>query len=167
MGAWGITMRESDYGLDLLSVIVEEQLKPVQFAYFDAAKAIELLRQYILEEIKNCNRECSQKELAFYTELNFPRKFTQATLLIAECLGEYYHTGDLVVYEYIEKACELQERHVKQTFVADETLPVLLEEIRRVQDPNHEIYQSWIREETRQEWLAHIRALQETLEAHR
>ena len=26
MGAWGITMRESDYGLDLLSVIVEEQL---------------------------------------------------------------------------------------------------------------------------------------------
>ena len=34
MGAWGITMRESDYGLDLLSVIVEEQLKPVQFAYF-------------------------------------------------------------------------------------------------------------------------------------
>lgn len=30
MGAWGITMRESDYGLDLLSIIVEEQLKPVQ-----------------------------------------------------------------------------------------------------------------------------------------
>ena len=27
MGAWGITMGESDYGLDLLSVIVEEQLK--------------------------------------------------------------------------------------------------------------------------------------------
>lgn len=167
MGAWGITMRESDYGLDLLSVIVEEQLKPVQFAYFDAAKAIELLRQYILEEIKNCNQGRSQKEMAFYTELNFPREFTQAALLIAECLGEYYHTGDLVVYEYIEKACELQERHVNQILATDEALSILLEEVRRVQDPSHEIYQSWIREETRQKWLTHIRALQETLEAHR
>lgn len=167
MGAWGITMRESDYGLDLLSVLVKEQLKPVQFSYFDAAKAIELLRQYILEEIKSCNRGCSQKELAFYTELNFLRAFTPAALLIAECLGEYHHTGDLVVYEYIEKSCELQKRHVKRILATDETLSILLEEIRRVQDPDHEIYQSWIREDTRQEWLAHIRALQETLEAHR
>lgn len=167
MGAWGITMRESDYGLDLLSVIVEEQLKPVQFAYFDAAKAIAILRQYILEEIKNCNRGCSQEDLAFYTEINFPRAFTQTSLLIAECLGEYYHTGDLIVYEYMEETCQLQERHVKQILVADEALSILLEEIKRVQDPDHEIYQSWIREETRQAWLAHIRALQKTLEAHR
>ena len=36
-----------------------------------------------------------------------------------------------------------------------------------VQDPDHEIYQLWIREETRQEWIAHIRALQEILEAHK
>lgn len=49
---------------------------------------------------------------------------------------------------------------------AGEAIPVLLEEVRRVQDPDHEIYESWIREETRREWLVHIRALQETLEAH-
>lgn len=36
------------------------------------------------------------------SEINFPRDFTQAALLIAECMGEYYHTGDLVVYEHIE-----------------------------------------------------------------
>lgn len=167
MGAWGITMRESDYGLDLLSIIVEEQLKPVQFAYLDTAKAIELLRQNILDEIKQCNRGCSPEELDYYTEINFPRDFTQAALLIAECLGEYYRTGELVVYEYIEKNCELQERHVKQVIAAGEAIPVLLEEVRHVQDPEHEMYQSWIREETRQKWLAHIRALQEILESHR
>lgn len=167
MGAWGITMRESDYGLDLLSVIVEEQLKPVQFAYFDAANAIALLRQYILNEIKHCNRGCSPEELDYYIKINFPRDFTQAALLIAECLGEYYRTGELVVYEYIEKNCELQERHVKQVIATGEAIPVLLEEVRRVQDPEHEMYQSWIREETRQKWLAHIRALQEILESHR
>ena len=66
-----------------------------------------------------------------------------------------------------KKSCELQERHVKQVIAAGEATPVLLEEVRRVQDPEHEMYQSWIREETRQKWLAHIRALQEILESHR
>ena len=61
MGAWGITMRESDYGLDLLSVIVEEQLKPVQFAYFDAANAIALLRQYILNEINTATGDAHRR----------------------------------------------------------------------------------------------------------
>ncbi len=167
MGAWGITMRESDYGLDLLSIIIEEQLKPVQFAYLDAAKAIELLRRNILDEVKRCNAGCSPEELDYYIEMNYPRNFTQAALLIAECLGEYYRTGDLVVYEYIGIAYEPQERHIKQALVTGETLSILLEEVQRVQDPDHEMYQSWIREETRQEWLAHIRALQEILEAHR
>ncbi len=32
MGAWGITMRQSDYGLDLLGTIVDTQLKQVNFA---------------------------------------------------------------------------------------------------------------------------------------
>ena len=60
MGSWGITMRESDYGLDLLNVIIEEQLKPIQFAYFDTGKAIGVLRQHILEEIIYRNQNCSQ-----------------------------------------------------------------------------------------------------------
>ena len=30
MGSWGITMRQSDYGLDLLGSIVEAQLKKVE-----------------------------------------------------------------------------------------------------------------------------------------
>ena len=69
-------MRESDYSLDLLSILVEEQLNPVRFAYFGTAKAIELLRQNNLEELKHCNRKCPQKKLDFYIEINFPQDFT-------------------------------------------------------------------------------------------
>ena len=29
MGSWGVTMRQSDYGLDLLGTIVDTQLKAV------------------------------------------------------------------------------------------------------------------------------------------
>lgn len=130
------------------------------FAYLDAAKAMELLRQNTLDEIKQYNRGCSPEELDYYTGINFLRDFTQAALPISECPGEYYRTGELVAYEYIEKTFELQERHIKQVIATGEAIPVLLEEVRRIQGPGHEMYQSWIREETRQEWLVHIRALQ-------
>ena len=34
MGSWGITMRQSDYGLELLGTIVDAQLKAVNFLTF-------------------------------------------------------------------------------------------------------------------------------------
>ena len=46
MGAWGITMRQSDYGLDLLGTIVDTRLKEVNFVSFHIVDALELT-QYI------------------------------------------------------------------------------------------------------------------------
>lgn len=40
MGAWGITERESGYGLELLGTIVAKQLKAVDFATFNVAEAV-------------------------------------------------------------------------------------------------------------------------------
>ena len=64
MGSWGITMRQSDYGLDLLGTIVDTQLKAADFATFNVAEAIDLLRQDIPEEIKRANRGCPLEEAA-------------------------------------------------------------------------------------------------------
>ena len=66
MGAWGITMRESDYGLDLLGTVVKAQLKQTDFSVFHVTEAIELLRQDILEEIKRANRSCPPEKLDYY-----------------------------------------------------------------------------------------------------
>ena len=66
MGAWGITMRESDYGLDLLGTVVKAQLKQTDFSDFHVTEAIELLRQDILEEIKRANRSCPPEKLDYY-----------------------------------------------------------------------------------------------------
>ena len=52
MGAWDITMRESDYKLDLLGTVAKAQLKQMDFSAFHVTEAVELLRQDILEEIK-------------------------------------------------------------------------------------------------------------------
>ena len=35
MGTWGITMRQSDYGLDMLNSIMEQQLQKTYFKCFN------------------------------------------------------------------------------------------------------------------------------------
>lgn len=164
MGAWGITMRQSDYGLDLLRAIVETQLKKVDFAAFNVTEAIELLRKDIVEEIKRTNRSCPPEKLDFYISENFPRDFAQAALLIGECLTDYYRTGELTVTEYVGENCTPVDHHIREFVVTKDDLALLLDELRKMQDPGHELYQSWIRNSDRKKWLAHIQALQQTLQ---
>ena len=111
MGAWGIRERQSDYGLDLLGTIVGTQLKAVDFAIFNTAEAIELLRQDIMEDIKRTNRGCPPEGLDCYINANFPRDFTHAALLIAECLADYYRTEELTVTEYLGKNYDPVDYH--------------------------------------------------------
>ena len=166
MGAWGITMRESDDGLDMLDHLIVQQLKEVDFAIFNVSEAIKLLRQDVLEVIKKANRGCSPEELKFYIEENFPRGFAEAALLIAECLADYYRTGELIVYDYIGEDYDPVEHRIKEFAVTRTDLQLLMRELEKVQDPEHEVYQSWIREETRREWLSHIQGVYQTLKEH-
>ncbi len=52
MGAWGILERQSDNGLDLLSVIVVDHLRKVDFAAFNVSEAVRLVNQLTMNEIK-------------------------------------------------------------------------------------------------------------------
>ena len=117
MGAWGIRERQSDYGLDLLGTIVGTQLKAVDFAIFNTAEAIELLRQDIMEDIKRTNQGCPPERLDCYINANFPRDFTHAALLIAECLADYYRTGELIVTEYVGENYDPVDHHIKEFVV--------------------------------------------------
>ena len=110
MGFWGITIRQSDYGLDLLGVIVGTQLKAADFSSFSMASALEVIKADIMEEIRRANRGCSAEDPV---SENFPRNFTQGALLTAEVLADYYRTGDLVVYEYVGKNYDPVEHHIK------------------------------------------------------
>lgn len=52
MGSWGITMRQSDYGLNPLRTIVAMQLKTADFAAFNVADYLEIIKADIMEEIR-------------------------------------------------------------------------------------------------------------------
>ena len=56
-----------------------------------------------MEEIRKANRGCSAAELVYYFSENFPVNFTQGALLIAECLADYYRTGELTATKYAGK----------------------------------------------------------------
>ena len=166
MGSWGITMRQSDYGLDLLGVIVGTQLKAADFSSFSVADALEVIKADIMEEIRLANLGCSAEDFVFYFSENFPRNFTQGALLIAECLADYYRTGDLLVYEYVGENYDPVEHRIKDFVVTETDLKLLLDELQSVQNPEHWLYRSWFREETREEWLAHIQSVYQTLKEH-
>ena len=77
MGSWGITMRQSDYGLDLLGTIVDTRLKTADFLSFHVADALELIKTVIIEEIRHSTRGYSSANLVSFFSKNFPRSFTQ------------------------------------------------------------------------------------------
>ena len=166
MGCWGITMRQSDYGLDLLETITEVQLKRRNFTVFDVSEALELVKADILDEIRRANPGCSAEVLSFSISTNFPRNFTLAALLIAECLADYYRSGELTVYKYDRKTCELSERSVRKVSVTESDFKILLRELKNVQNPRHWLCQSWFQEETRKAWLEHIQSVFQTLSKH-
>ena len=80
MGSWGVTMRQSDYGLDLLGTIVGTELKAADFSIFNVADALEVIKTDIMEQIRRANRGCSAADLVFYFSENFPHNFTQGSL---------------------------------------------------------------------------------------
>lgn len=164
MGAWGITERESDYGLDLLGTIVAKQLKAVDFATFNVMDALEIIKADIMEEIRKANRGCSAEDLVFYFGISFPQNFTHGALLIAECLADYYRTGELIVTEYVGENYDPVDHHIKEITVTNAELKILLDELRKVQDPEHEVYQSWFEDSDCEKWLAHIQSVQQSLE---
>ena len=56
MGSWGVTMRQSDYGLDLLGTTIDTQLKAVNFLIFKVADVLEVLKADIVKEIMRAKR---------------------------------------------------------------------------------------------------------------
>ena len=96
MGSCGVTERESDYGLDLLGMVVDQKLKEIDFEYFNLPEIKEFLKQAILDEIEHfIQNPISERELQkvinkteariSYSEINYQGK--SANLAFFDYLG--------------------------------------------------------------------------------
>ena len=106
------------------------------------------------------------RSLLYYINVNFHDYFTNGALLIAECLADYYRTGALAITEYTGGSDSV-DYYIKEFVVTQADLKILLEELESVQDPEHEKYQAWMEDSSREKWLAHIRSVCEALEEHK
>ena len=138
----------------------------MDFSTFNVADALEVIKADIMEEIRQANRGCSAVELVISFSERFPHNFTEGALLVAECLADYYRTGELIVYDYVGENYDQVEHRIKEFVVTKANLQLFLEELQSVQGPEHWLYQSWLREETRREWLNHIQGVYQTLKEH-
>ena len=166
MGAWGILERQSDNGLDLLGIIVVDHLRKVDFATFNVSEAVRLVNQYTSNEIETYRQKPPSALTEWYINEVLMHDFTHAALLVAECLADYYQTGELTVMDFVGENCDPVEHHITDFTVIGTDLQPLLDELQKVQDPEHWLYQCWVGEETRQRWLKHIRSVYQTLSEH-
>ncbi len=166
MGACGILERQSDNGLDLLSVIVVDHLRKVDFAAFNVSEAVRLVNQFTMNEIEKYKQKLPSELTERYINESLMHDFTHAALLVAECLADYYQTGELVVMDYVGENYYPEEHHITDFTVTGADLQPLLEELQKGQDPEHWLYRCWASEKTRQRWLKHIRSVYQTLNEH-
>ena len=161
MGAWGITARESDTGLDILSVIAEKCLKPIEFKYFDVKGISDFLNDYFLKRFLRDNKGYIEEgeEYQEYLDDYLSRRRPSAIMLIAECLSEYAQKGVFLIFDYETKT----GIRINKFIYTDSVLDRLLEELREMLDPEHWEYKSWFEDDDREKWKAYMNVMCDNL----
>lgn len=67
------------------------------------------------------------------------------------------------MYDYVKGSVDPIECHIKKFVVTKDDLELLLKELKSVQEPEHEVYESWNEDEIREKWLAHVRSIKQLL----
>ena len=153
--------------IDLVEEVIERQLKKYKNKIIDQKQANAAFSDaYIQEEIEEYKQNLPSKTTDFYISNSLMHNFTNAAILVAECLYDYYQTGELVVYDYVGENYDPVKHQIKNFIVTKTDLQPLLAELENVQTPDHWKYQGWASEEILKQWLLHIQSVYQTLKEH-
>ena len=113
MGSWGINHYKGDYGLDLLGAIVDRQLKILDFSTFKWQTHSKLSR-WTLWKKSGRPIEATPRRSWLSFSAKDSRTLHTGTLLIAECLADFYCTGELAVYDYVGENYDPVEYRIRK-----------------------------------------------------
>ena len=161
MGAWGVTARQCDYGLDTLALIEKECLKPIGFRHFDVKCILEHCKNHIINEVIRENAPYTQEgeDIQEYIDDALSRKYDTAIMLVVECLADYFQTGVFRIRDYEANT----EMEITTFIFTDNLLDELYNELQKMLDPKHSQYKSWIGDDTLQKWKLHMKFLCDSL----
>lgn len=166
MGSWGIKIKQSDYGLDLLSELVSEYLAPDGFRAFDVPSALKTLRAFCKEALGTAygpgerlkhRREITYMWMVFYDP---------AYLLIADHVAEFYRTGALAIDAYDRETGEFIPKVIRKMRIPQWNLRQLIRKLDKMQHPDRPLCEKWGSDEKREKWLAYVQSLREELQKH-
>jgi len=157
MGAWGITARASDTGLDTLAIIEEKCLKPINFKHFDVKGICDFLIDYFTKGFLKENEGYIKEgeDYQEYLDDYLSRRFPYAVILIAECLTEYSQNGVFLIEDYNAKI----EMRITEFIYTDSVLDELLEKLYEMIDPEHHMCKAWFEDADREAWKSHLKSL--------
>jgi hypothetical protein len=152
MGAWGVKAHECDTSLDMLAIVESKILQPIDYRHFNVRSALDLLKDHVIEEIRNANRGCDVERIAYYIDYNFSADYGYAIRLVSECLADYVQNGEYIITDY-ETDTEIK---ISEFVYTDSDLDELLKELQEMIDPSYYMHSSWFEDEVRQAWKAHM-----------
>lgn len=166
MGAWGVTARESDTGLDYLAIVEKQHFEKNGYSYFEVKEVMEFLHSFILDGIKRENKGCPDEDMELYIQSAFPYRYGHAVILIAECLADYIDNGVLEVDRYVAGADEPQVMRIANFVYTKDDLRRLLSDLQSILQADHDLYEVWRESNSFDEWQAHMNTLRGKLEQH-
>jgi len=161
VGSWGVKARQSDYGLDMLALIETNYLKPIDFKCFDVKGIMDFCKQHIIKGIRREEEPylSEDDDIQEYIDANLPYRYDTVIRLVAECVAEYLQNRVFIIKEYNTN----KKMRISEFIFADGVLGELLEALKKMLDPNHDTYKSWIGDETLAEWKTHMQMLCDTI----
>lgn len=89
-----MALKDTQFGLDMLDVLIEQQLKNAAFRELDVSQSILTLKEHLVKKF-------ASKYGEYPSELRFlyPTYFDSARVLIAEYVIEFFQTGKIFFSE--------------------------------------------------------------------
>ena len=146
-------IKDGPFGRDMLDILIEQQLRQVDFCELDTAASIVTLKLALV------------KQLARPYELRYlyPIYFDAARVLLAECVAEFFQTGKIVFSELDLEFWEYIDHKIRQIIITEREVDSLLRVLCRVQNPDHDLCARWQDPADRARWQNHIKEIYDVL----
>lgn len=148
-----LAIKNSPFGRDMLDILIENQLKQVDFCELDVPKAIVTLKSALVNQLAR------PYELRYL----YPVYFDAARVLLAEYVAEFFRTGKIIFMELDLEFWEYIDHETRQIAITERELDSLLRVLCRVQNTDHHLCARWQDPADRARWREHIQRVYDVL----
>jgi len=158
MDRQSIIVKDSAFGRDMLEILMEKQLKQVDFRELDVPQSIVTLKAHLVNKF-------APEQGEYPSELRFlyPTYFDSARVLIAEYVAEYFQTGMILFSELDMERWEYIDHEIRVLILTESEVDTLLRVLKKVQRPDHDMCARWKSEVDHNCWLEHIQEVRQVI----